>query len=169
MIFGMMKKQMHINGVVLMKEMAKRSGRGPDNRERGFTLIEVMVVIVILGILATLIVPRIMGRPEEARQMKAAMDIQSIGQALDMYRLDNLTYPSTEQGLQALVEKPEIDPLPRAWRKDGYLQKLPKDPWSGSYIYLSPGLHGSYDLISYGPDREPGGENDVESWDIEIQ
>ncbi len=137
----------------------------------GFTLIELMVVIVILGILAGLIIPRIMGRPEEARQMKAQVQIESIETALRLYKLDNGAYPSTDQGLQALVEPPTVGELPRAWREGGYLEKgkVPMDPWDNDYIYLSPGVHGEYDLSSYGADGQPGGEGknaDINSWDL---
>jgi len=139
---------------------------------RGFTLIELMVVIVILGILAGLIVPRIMNRPEEARQAKARMQIESLETALKLYKLDNGGYPSTEQGLQALVEAPTVGILPRKWREGGYLEKgrVPKDPWGNDYIYLSPGTSGDYDIISYGADGEQGGEGknkDINSWEIE--
>ena len=137
---------------------------------RGFTLIELMVVIVILGILAGLIIPRIMGRPEEARRMKAKIQIESIMTALKLYRLDNGEYPSTEQGLEALVEPPTVGQLPKAWRKGGYLEKgkIPKDPWGNDYIYLCPGLHDDSDLMSYSADGEPGGEDnnaDINSWE----
>jgi general secretion pathway protein G len=138
----------------------------------GLTLIELMVVIVILGILAGLIVPRIMGRPEEARRMKARIQIESIEAALKLYYLDNGGYPSTEQGLQGLIEAPTVGQLPRAWREGGYLDKgrVPKDPWENDYVYLSPGVHGetSFDLMSYGADGEPGGEgkdSDINSWE----
>ncbi|MBU4426675.1 MAG: type II secretion system major pseudopilin GspG [Desulfobacterales bacterium] len=139
---------------------------------RGFTLIELMVVIVILGILAGLIIPRIMGRPEEARRMKARVQIESIETALKLYKLDNGSYPSTEQGLQALVEAPSVGQLPRAWRDGGYLEKgrVPKDPWDNEFIYLSPGANSDFDLISYGADGEPGGEGndkDVNNWELE--
>ena len=139
---------------------------------RGFTLIELMVVIVILGILAGLIIPRIMGRPEEAKQLKAKMQIESIETALKLYKLDNGIYPDTEQGLQALIEKPETGTLPKKWRNGGYLEKgkLPKDPWGNDFIYLCPGAHGDYDLISYGADGVQGGEDknkDINSWEIE--
>ena len=131
-----------------------------------------MVVIVILGILAGLIIPRIMGRPEEARRMKARVQMESMETALRLYKLDNGFYPSTEQGLQALIEAPTVGELPRAWRKGGYLEKgqVPKDPWGNEYVYLSPGLHGDFDLVSYGTDGQPGGEEhnqDVNSWDPE--
>lgn len=125
---------------------------------KGFNLFEVMVVVVILGLLATFIVPRIAGRPDEARIVKAKADIKTLEGALEMYRLDNGSYPSTDQGLQALVKKPESEPLPRAWRAGGYLQRLIKDPWGNPYQYLIPGDHGAYDVYSYGADGQPGGE-----------
>jgi general secretion pathway protein G len=138
----------------------------------GFTLIELMVVIVILGILAGLIIPRIMGRPEEARQMKAQVQIESIETALRLYKLDSGSYPTTDQGLQALVEAPTVGELPRAWREGGYLEKgkVPRDPWGNEYVYLSPGVHGEYDLSSFGADGQPGGEGkdkDINSWDLD--
>jgi general secretion pathway protein G len=140
--------------------------------DKGFTLIELMVVIVILGILAGLIVPRIMGRPEEARRMKARVQIESIETALKLYKLDNGMYPSTEQGLDALVEAPTVGQLPKKWREGGYLEKgkVPKDPWENDFVYLCPGLHGDFDLTSYGSDGEPGGEGndaDINSWELE--
>ena len=138
----------------------------------GFTLIELMVVIVILGILAGLIVPRIMGRPEEAKQLKAKIQIESLETALKLYNLDTGMYPDTEQGLQALIELPTTGALPKNWRKGGYLEKgkLPKDPWRNDFVYLSPGVHGVYEIISYGADGIPGGEDknkDINSWEIE--
>ena len=139
---------------------------------RGFTLIELMVVIVILGILAGLIIPRIMGRPEEAKQLKAKMQIESLETALKLYKLDSGMYPDTEQGLQALIEQPETGIVPKNWRKQGYLEKgrLPKDPWGNEFVYLSPGAHDDYDIISYGADGVPDGEDknrDINSWEIE--
>ncbi len=138
----------------------------------GFTLIELMVVIVILGILAGLIVPRIMSRPEEARQTKARIQMQSIETALRLYRLDNGSYPTTEQGLQALVEPPTVGELARRWRDGGYLEggRVPKDPWGNEFVYLYPGAIGEFDIISYGADGEPGGEGrnrDITNWDEE--
>ena len=138
----------------------------------GFTLIEVMVVLVILGILAGLVIPRIMGRPEEARRLKARVQMESLETSLKLYKLDNGSYPTTEQGLQALIEPPTVGQLPRAWREGGYLEKgkIPKDPWNGDFVYLSPGLHGEYDLVSYGNDGEPGGEGkdaDINSWELD--
>ena len=142
-----------------------------DN-SKGFTLIELMVVVVILGILASLIVPRFMGRTDEARQVKAKVDIVALESALKLYRLDNGSYPVTEQGMAALVEEPTSDPLPRKWHKGGYLEKgtVPKDPWGREYLYLSPGVHNEYDIISYGADGAPGGQGkdaDINSWEIE--
>ncbi len=139
---------------------------------RGFTLIELMVVIVILGILAGLIVPRIMGRPEEAKQLKAKIQIESLETALKLFKLDAGMYPDTEQSLQALVEIPEVGRIPKKWRKGGYLEKgkVPRDPWGNEFVYLSPGVHGDYDLVSYGADGVPGGEGkdkDINSWEIE--
>ena len=138
----------------------------------GFTLIELMVVIVILGILAGLIVPKIIGRPDEAKQLKAKMQIESLETALKLYRLDNGMYPGTEQGLAALVVLPDTGNIPKKWRKGGYLDKgkLPKDPWGNEFIYLSPGANGDYDIISYGADGVSGGEDknmDINSWEIE--
>jgi general secretion pathway protein G len=138
----------------------------------GFTLIELMVVIVILGILAGLIVPRIMGRPEEARQMKAKMTIESLETSIRLYKLDNGSYPTTEQGLQALIERPDTGNVPKKWRDGGYLEKrkVPKDPWDNEYVYLSPGVNGEYDIVSYGSDGVPGGEgkdSDINSWEME--
>ena len=139
---------------------------------RGFTLIELMVVIVILGILAGLIVPRIMGRPEEAKQLKAKMQIESLETALKLFNLDNGFYPDTEQGLQALVEKPDSGRIPKNWKNGGYFDKgrLPKDPWQNEFVYLSPGIHGDFDISSYGSDGVPGGEgknSDINNWEIE--
>jgi len=139
---------------------------------RGFTLIEIMVVMVILGILGGLIIPRIMGRPEEARRTKARIQIESIETALKLYKLDNGLYPTTDQGLQALVEPPSVGKLANAWREGGYLEKgrVPKDPWDNEYVYLCPGIHGDLDLVSYGSDGETGGEGkdmDINNWELE--
>jgi general secretion pathway protein G len=139
---------------------------------RGFTLIELMVVIIILGILAMYVAPKIMGRPDEARQVKARLDIVSLETALKLYKLDSGMYPGTEQGLQALVAQPETGILPKKWRKGGYLEKnrIPKDPWGNEYIYLCPGVYGDFDIISYGADGVSGGEDknqDINSWEIE--
>ena len=136
-------------------------------RQRGFTLIEIMVVVVILGILAALVVPKVMSRPDEARIVAAKQDIQALVQALKLYRLDNQRYPTSEQGLQALVQKPTTAPLPANWKTGGYLDRLPQDPWRHDYLYLNPGLHGEIDIFSYGADGASGGEGndaDIGSW-----
>ncbi len=140
--------------------------------EAGFTLIELLVVLVIIGILAGYIGPKIMGHPEEAKRTKAALQIQGIDTALKMYKLDNGGYPSTEQGLQALVEPPTIGQLPTKWREGGYLEKgkVPLDPWGNNFVYLSPGLNGEFDLSSYAKDGEAGGEGDgkdINNWEVE--
>ena len=140
--------------------------------ELGFTLIELMVVIVILGVLAGLIIPRVMGRPDEARQAKAKIQMESMETALKLYKLDSGNYPTTEQGLRALVEAPTVGALPRNWRAGGYLEKgkVPKDPWGNEFVYISPGTHGDFDLICMGKDGEPGGEGfdaDINNWEIE--
>jgi general secretion pathway protein G len=161
--------------ISLYKAANSRSIKSRTNGTKfhaGFTLIEIMVVIVILGILATLIIPRFMGREEEARHTVARVQMESIETALKLYKLDNGVYPSTEQGLQALVEAPSIGQIPRKWREGGYLEKgrVPRDPWDNDYVYLSPGLHGDFDLISYGADGEPGGEGnnkDINNWESE--
>ena len=131
-----------------------------------------MVVIIIMGILASYVAVRLTGHTEEARRTQATVQIEALETALEMYKLDNGSYPSTEQGLQALVEPPTTGVLPRKWREGGYLKKgkVPKDPWKNEYVYISPGLHGDFDLMSYGDDGEPGGEGkdkDVNNWEIE--
>ncbi|MGI6656917.1 MAG: type II secretion system major pseudopilin GspG [Desulfobulbus sp.] len=149
---------------------ARGAGRTVFGDLRGFTLIELMVVMVILSILAGMIVPRIMDRPEEARRTKAAVQIQSIEQALKLYKLDTGRYPTTEQGLRALVEPPADPGLAKKWRQGGYLEKgkVPQDPWGNEFVYLCPGLRGEYDLLSYGPDGQAGGDGldaDITSWE----
>lgn len=139
---------------------------------KGFTLIELLVVLIIIGILAGYVGPKIMGHPEEAKRTMATVQITSLETALDSYKLDNGFYPSTEQGLQALVEAPATGRLPPKWRSGGYLTKgkVPKDPWGNDYVFLSPGSHGDYDITSYGADGQAGGEGDdadVNNWDIE--
>lgn len=136
---------------------------------RGFTLLEVMVVVVILGILAALVVPKIISRPDEARAIAAKQDIASLMQALKLYRLDNQRYPSTEQGLQALVTKPSTSPLPPNWKTGGYVERLVRDPWGNPYQYLNPGVRGEIDVFSMGADGVAGGEGndaDIGSWNL---
>lgn len=132
-------------------------------RQAGFTLIEIMVVVVILSILATFVVPNLMDKPNEARVAKAQNDIKAFGTALDMYKLDNFNYPSTDQGLEALVDKPSGTPEARNWRQDGYIKQLEKDPWGNPYLYLSPGAHGQIDIYSLGADGVES-DDDVVSW-----
>jgi general secretion pathway protein G len=142
--------------------LAHRRARRP-----GFTLVEVMVVVVILGLLATLVVPRVMGQGEQARRTAASVQIKEIEQALDLFRLDNGFYPTTEQGITALVTKPSLAPEPKNWRSGGYLKKVPVDPWGNSYLYRNPGDHGEIDLLSLGPDGVEGGEGnnaDITNW-----
>jgi len=137
--------------------------------QKGFTLIEIMIVVVILSILASLIIPRIMNRPDQARVVKAQQDMRALESALNMYRLDNYHYPSTNQGLQALVNKPAGRPVPANWQQ-AYLDKLPKDPWGQPYLYLMPGKHGDFDLLTHGADRHKGGEEsdaDLGNWELE--
>jgi general secretion pathway protein G len=138
------------------------------HQNRGFTLIEIMVVVVILGILAALIVPKIISRPEQARFTKAKSDIQAIQTALDLYKLDNGVYPSTDQGLLALVERPTSDPQPTNWKPGGYLQQVPLDPWKHPYNYLNPGTNNteSVDIFTYGPTNKPGAQM-IGNWNTE--
>jgi len=145
------------------KLIDRRVARG----ERGFTLIEVMVVVVILSILAAIIVPRIMDRPDKARIVKAQADIRALESALNLYKLDNHNYPTTDQGLESLVQKPADAP---SWKEGGYIDRLPKDPWGRTYQYLNPGAHGSVDIFSLGADGQPGGEGkdaDIGNWTLE--
>ena len=142
------------------------------NSEKGFTLIELMVVIVILSILAVWVAPKIMGRPDQAKQVKAKVDIQGFETALKLYKLDNGQYPTTDQGLEALVTKPDTGQTAKNWRTGGYIEKgkIAKDPWGNEYVYLSPGVHADFDITSYGADGEPGGEEynqDINNWEIE--
>jgi len=138
---------------------------------QGFTLIEIMIVVVIIGILVGLLAPTIMDRPDQARLVAARNDIQAIVSALKLYRLDNANYPSADQGLQALVKKPETGNIPRNWKPGGYLERLPRDPWGAQdYQYLNPGVHSEIDVFSYGRDGKPGGEGydaDIGTWNLD--
>ena len=136
-------------------------------RQRGFTLLEIMVVIVILGILASLVVPNLMGNKEQADRQKAVSDIVALENALDMYKLDNSRYPTTEQGLEALVSKPQGDPAPRNYKEDGYIKRLPQDPWGNNYQLMSPGEHGKIDVFSMGLDGEAGTDDDIGNWNMD--
>ncbi len=148
--------------------MRQAISRFHPHRARGFTLIEIMVVVVIRGVLAALVVPRLMGRTDDARILAAKQDIATLMQALKLYRLDNQRYPTTEQGLQALVTRPAMAPVPPNWKTGGYLDRLNRDPWGNPYQYLSPGTRGEIDIFSYGADGKPGGtgnDADVGSWE----
>ncbi len=150
-----------------MKYPAKLNRRRSSS---GFTLIEILVVVLILGILGAFVIPQFMDQPDKARIVAAKHDIQSIISALKMYKLDNGVYPSTEQGLQALARKPETGEIPRNWKSNGYLERLQKDPWRNDYQYLNPGLHGEIDVFSFGADGQPGGDGinaDIGAWNID--
>ena len=133
------------------------------HQSSGFTLIEVMVVVVILGILAAIIVPNIMSRPEQARMVKVKQDLMAIQSALDLYKLDNSIYPTTDQGLQALVTKPTTQPVPRNWKSEGYLQELPMDPWGEAYQYIND--NDKAKIFSYGP-KGKDGNSEIGNWNI---
>jgi len=141
-----------------MKHLAKA--------QSGFTLIEVMVVLLIIGIMASFVAPQILGNQEEAQLKKAAVDIQQLESALEMYKLKNNTFPTTEQGLDALVNAPTIDPLPRNYPTDGFIKRLPEDPWGNPYQLLSPGELSTIDLFSNGPDGQPGTDDDIGNWNL---
>src|SRR5512139_2494822 len=148
-------------------ETQRNRNRGLRDRA-GFTLIEIMVVIVILGLLAALVVPKLIGRTEEAKKTQARVQIRSVEQALELFKLDNGFFPTTDQGLEALVRLPDTGRAPKNYRKGGYLDRLPKDPWGNAYVYVSPGAHGDYDISSYGADGAQGGEGedaDINSWE----
>jgi len=155
-----------------MRGTLVKSKRRPQGRA-GFTLVEILVVVIILGILAGLVVPRIADQPEKARRTKARMQIESLETALRLFKLDNGFYPTTDQGLEALVNKPATGRIPVRWRDGGYLEKgrIPKDPWDREFIYISPGVHNTdFDLLSTGADGEVGGEGvdaDLNNWDDE--
>ncbi|GEM78137.1 type II secretion system major pseudopilin GspG [Vibrio superstes] len=141
-----------------------------NKKQQGFTLLEVMVVVVILGILASFVVPNLLGNKEKADQQKAITDIVALENALDMYKLDNSVYPSTDQGLDALVSRPTGSPEPRNYRNDGYIRRLPSDPWGNEYQYLSPGDNGNIDIFTLGADGQEGGEgasSDIGNWNLQ--
>jgi general secretion pathway protein G len=146
--------------------------RKRKNDQAGFTILELMVVMAIVAALAFIVVPRFIDEPAKARRLKAEVTIANLETALKTYYLDNGIYPTTEQGLEALVQEPTTDPLPTRWREGGYIDrgKVPEDPWGNSFVYFSPGNHGDFDIISYGRDKTEGGEGwdaDVESWNLE--
>lgn len=132
-----------------------------QRNQRGFTLIEIMVVMVILGLLVAVVAPNIMGRSDQAKVTIAKTQMSNIANALDLYRLDNSHYPSTQQGIEALVSRPSGSPEPKNWNPDGYLKSVPEDPWGNQYQYMSPGAEGAYDLYSYGADGQEGGDGDA--------
>ena len=141
----------------------------PGSRQRGFTLIEIMVVVIIIGLLAAVVVPQFLGRVDDARIAKAKQDIQALETGLTMFKLDNFSYPTSEEGLKALVEKPN-DPNVKNWRAGGYLKRLPKDPWGNDYQYQSPGTHGDVDVFSFGADGQVRGEGvnaDIGNWNLD--
>jgi general secretion pathway protein G len=147
---------------------AHPSAGTPARLQRGFTLIEIMVVVVIMGVLAAMVVPKLMGRADDAKVTAARVDISRIMQALNMYKLDNSRFPTTEQGLQALVSKPTSGPAANGWRS-GYLDKVPKDSWGNPYQYMAPGIKGEVDVFSFGADAQPGGtgnDADIGSWEL---
>ena len=135
-------------------------------RQSGFSLIEIMVVLLIIGILASMVAPQILGNQEEAQLKKAAVDIQQLENALEMYKLKANRFPTTEQGLEALVSVPTLDPVPRNYPTDGFIKRLPDDPWGNPYTLISPGEMGTIDIFSNGPDGEPGTDDDIGNWNI---
>lgn len=160
----------HLTGMTGKIGKTGKTGKGLS--EEGFSLIEILVVLVIIGILAVSVGPKIMSRPDEARITKTKMLIESLESALKMYRLDNGSYPTTEQGLQALIAAPETGTLAKNWREGGYMEKgkIPQDPWKNDFIYICPGVHSDFDLSSYGPDGEAGGDGknaDINNWELE--
>jgi general secretion pathway protein G len=154
--------------VAMEKDVRPTLNKLSSTRQTGFTLIEVMVVVVILGILAAIVVPRVMDRPDAARITKARQDIRALESALNLYKLDNFVYPNTDQGLEALVSQPSGSPEPRNWKR--YMDRLPKDPWGNDYQYLAPGTQGDVDIFSLGADGQPGGDEsraDIGNWNLQ--
>ena len=158
------------SGAARLNPASRLARSAHPTQMHGFTLIEIMVVVVILGILAAVVVPRIMDRPDDARIVKAKQDVRALESALKLYKLDNFVYPSTQQGLEALVAPPTGEPLAKNWKKDGYLSKMPNDPWGNPYQYLSPGVKSEIDIFSLGSDNRPGGEGaagDIGNWNLD--
>jgi general secretion pathway protein G len=147
-----------------MKQKAKK--QTTNSRIKGFTLLEVMIVLVIIGIIASMVVPNLMGSQDTAREQKAVIDISSLETVLGMYRSQNYNYPTTEQGLEALVSETDIEPLPRRFPEGGFIKRLPQDPWGNDYQLLNPGEHGKMDIFSMGPDGEVGTEDDIGNWNL---
>jgi len=137
-----------------------------NKQQAGFTLLEIMVVIVILGILASMVLPNLLGNKEQAERQKVISDITTLEGAMDMYKLNNSRYPNTDQGLEALVTKPDADPVPRNYREGGYIKRLPNDPWGNPYMLLQPGENGIYDILSAGLDGEEGTDDDIGNWNM---
>ncbi|ALO36084.1 type II secretion system protein GspG [Colwellia sp. MT41] len=135
-------------------------------KAQGFSLLEVMVVIVIIGIMASVVVPSLMGSQDKANLQKAISDVTALETSLSLYKLDNYDYPTTEQGLEALVEQTDIEPEPRRFPEGGYIKRLPKDPWGNDYVLLNPGEQGRMDVFSVGPDGEAGTEDDIGNWNL---
>lgn len=163
---------MQITGTRKHRQGRGRQGKGARRSpaDAGFSLLEVMVVVVILSVLALVIVPRVIDRPDQARAARAQSDIAAISSALKLYKLDNFRFPSTEQGLAALTQPPNTPPLAQNWAAGGYLERLPQDPWGQPYQYLSPGVQGAFDVFSYGADGVAGGSGanaDVGSWSVQ--
>lgn len=149
---------------------ARADNTSETRRDAGFSLLELMVVVVIMSILALVIMPRVIDRPDQARIARAQADLSALQNAVNLYRLDNFAYPTTEQGLEALVEAPQSGPEPANYASNGYIDRLPKDPWGRDYQYLSPGVHGEVDIFTYGADGEPGGSGtdaDIGTWTLE--
>lgn len=136
-------------------------------KNKGFSLIEVMVVILIIGIMTAIIAPNVIGQGDQAKLQKAAIDIQALENALSMYKLQNNSYPSTEQGLEALVTASNIEPVPRKFPEGGFITRLPKDPWDSEYQLLNPGEMGNIDIFSNGPDQQPGTDDDIGNWNMD--
>ena len=143
------------------------NGKKRKLQQSGFSLLEILVVIVILGVLASMVAPNIMGNKEQADKQKAVSDIVALENALDMYKLENNFYPSTQQGLDALVTKPTGSPEPKSYRDSGYIRRLPQDPWGTDYLLVSPGEFGSVDIFSAGPDGQAGTDDDIGNWNMD--